>query len=164
MDDVAAQTKLALRRLAKSVGIITTRWQGQRLAMAATAFEGLTLDPPAMLVCVARTASLAEPLTQGARFAINLLARDHVEISARCGAPWRGEERFGLGSWSDESEEVPLLRDAQASFVCVADMITDYGSHHIVVGKIERVVINGDVDPLVYVDGTYGRVLTAQPA
>ena len=155
MDELASRTRLALRRLAKSVGVITTRWEGQRLAMAATAFEGLSLDPPSMLVCVNRTASLAAPLAAGARFAINLLGSHHADVSARCAAPWRGEERFGIGSWSTDEDAVPRLRDAQAVFGCSPDLVTDYGSHQIVIGRIEQVTTHGEPDPLLYVDGAY---------
>ncbi len=157
MDDIATQTKQALRRLAKSVAVITTHWQGQRYAMAATAVEGLSLDPPSMLVCIAKTASLARPLAAGAAFTINLLGSDQAEISARCGAPWQGEERFAVGNWSDDADAPPALQDAQASVRCTPDLVTEYGTHLLIVGKVEQVCIAGEVDPLIYVDGSYCR-------
>lgn len=160
MDDIAAQTKMGLRRLAKSVAIITTRWNGQRYAMAATAVEGLSLDPPSLLVCINQTASLNAPLTAGAPFTVNLLAGTQAELSARCGAPWRGEERFAIGAWSEDGP-APVLLDAQASFACLPDMITAYGTHTIVVGRIQSVSLHGDVDPLVYVDGGYRSLAQA---
>lgn len=160
MDDLATQTKLALRRLAKSVAIVTTRWNGVRYAMAATAVEGLTLDPPSLLLCINKTASLAAPLTAGAPFTVNLLAHSHADLSARCGAPWQGEERFALGAWNDAGP-APILEDAQASFVCTPDLTTSYGTHIIVVGKIQSVALHGDVTPLVYVDGSYRGVAQA---
>ena len=160
MEDLQQQTRQALRRLGKSVAIITTRWNDARLAMAATAVEGLSLDPPSLLICVNKTASVAAPLIGGRTFAVNLLGSGHVDLPARCSAPWRGEDRFAIGAWSDHDEDgVPILVDAQASFVCVPDMNVDYGTHHIVVGKILRVVTDGGVDPLLYVDGAYHRAL-----
>lgn len=160
MDDLASQTKFALRRLAKSVAIITTRWKGERYAMAATAVEGLTLEPPSLLLCINKTASLAEPLSAGAPFTVNLLSDHHTDLSARCGAPWRGEERFALGAWND-SGHAPALEDAQASFACTPDLITPYGTHLIIVGRIQSVALHGDVTPLVYVDGTYRSLAAA---
>lgn len=160
-EDVAEKTKLALRRLAKSVAVITTNWQGERYAMAATAVEGLSLDPPSMLVCIARTASLAVPLAAKAPFAINLLARHHEDVSARGGAPWRGEERFALGQWENDPDAPPTLQDAQASFLCTPASTMGYGTHIIIVGRIDAVRITGDVDPLIYVDGRYAGVAAA---
>ena len=155
MDDIAAQTQLALRRLAKSVAVITTRWNGKRLAMSATEVEGLSLDPPSVLICIAVNASLAEPLIGGARFAINLLSSAQAPHSSRCVAPWQGEERFALGRWSDDPERPPLLEEAQASFICMPDGVTTYGTHHIIVGRIEEVHRAGEIAPLVYADGGY---------
>lgn len=163
-DDVATQTKLALRRLAKSVAVITTCWQGQRYAMAATAVEGLSLDPPSMLVCLAKTASLAMPLAADAPFAINLLARHHEDISSRGAAPWQGEERFALGQWGAEPDAPPILFDAQASFRCTPASRMEYGTHLIIVGRIDAVRIAGAVDPLIYVDGRYAGVAAAERA
>lgn len=161
MDEVAIQTKAALRRLAKSVAVITAQWEGRRWAMAATAVEGLSLEPPSMLVCVARTASLAAPLAAGMPFAINLLGSDHAEISARGAAPWRGEERFALGRWAGEADEPPILLDAQASFRCVTASVTEFGTHLIVVGAVQSVRTAGEVDPLIYVDGSYRAIAGA---
>lgn len=162
MDDIATRTKTALRRLAKSVVVITTQWQGKRYAMAATAVEGLSLDPPSMLVCIAKTASLATPLAAGATFTINLLRSDQAEISARCGAPWQGEERFAIGSWSQDANSPPCLNDAQVSFRCTPDLMTEYGTHLLIIGKIEDVRIEGDIDPLIYFDGKYHKGVAAQ--
>lgn len=161
-DDVAIQTRLALRRLAKSVAVITTCWQGQRYAMTATAVEGLSLDPPSMLVCMARTASLAPPLTAAAPFAINLLARHQEDIAARGGAPWQGEERFALGQWGTAPDAPPVLADAQASFLCTPAARMEYGTHLIVVGRIDAVRIAGEIDPLIYLDGCYAGVAAAE--
>jgi flavin reductase (DIM6/NTAB) family NADH-FMN oxidoreductase RutF len=156
MDQLAEQTTTALKRLAKSVSVITTRWNGLRYAMAATAVEGLCLDPPSMLVCVNKTASLWEPLSHGAEFAVNLLACDHIELPARCSAPWQGEERFALGEWSDDTP-VPILKDAQASIICSTDKTVPYGTHILIIGNIKAIKIFGDVDPLIYFNGTYHR-------
>lgn len=163
-DDVATQTRLALRRLAKSVAVITTCWQGKRYAMAATAFEGLSLDPPSMLVCIAKTASLAQPLAADAPFAINLLARHHQDIASRGGAPWQGEDRFALGQWGAEPDVPPILLGAQASFRCTPAARMEYGTHLVVVGRIDAVQIAGEVDPLIYADGRYLGLATAELA
>lgn len=163
-DAIAEQTKLALRRFARSVAIITTFHQGQRFAMAATAVSELSLSPAAMLVCVNRSASLHAALTVGAPFCINLLGASQTEISQACGGRVRGEARFEHGSWSSGALGVPVLDNAQANLVCLTESSTDYGSHTIFIGRIVEVVTGGDVDPLVYVDGQYSRVGYPQAA
>jgi flavin reductase (DIM6/NTAB) family NADH-FMN oxidoreductase RutF len=66
----------------------------------------------------------------------------------------RGEDRFGLGGWSEE-HGVPVLLDAQACIICAKEDRFDYGSHTIFLGRVTSVGIHGAVDPLIYVDGHY---------
>src|SRR3546814_5658596 len=100
----AGQAKLALRRMAKSVNVITCMHEGVRYAMAATAADALSMDPPSMIVSVNRSASLHAPLSAGANFCINVLSRQQEEISRACGGKLKGEERFALGKWLEGVE------------------------------------------------------------
>jgi len=157
-----SQTALALReglrRLAKAVVVITCRHAGARYAMTATAVSELSMDPPSLLICVNRTASLHAPLAAKAGFCVNILHRSHADISALCAGKEKGEARFTLGRWHDEEGGIPYLADAQASFMCRHEQSLNYGTHSVVIGLVEKVLIHGSVDPLVYVNGTYSRV------
>jgi flavin reductase (DIM6/NTAB) family NADH-FMN oxidoreductase RutF len=156
---VTAALKLALRRLAKAVVVITVRHEGQRYAMAATAVDALSMEPPSLLACVNRSASIHPAMAEASHFAINILAREHEPISLHCGGLSKGEARFEVGAWDDDGV-VPVLADAQAAIVCRADARFDYGTHSIFVGVAEAVRTHGEVNPLVYVDGRYtGSVL-----
>jgi flavin reductase (DIM6/NTAB) family NADH-FMN oxidoreductase RutF len=156
-ESIGGQMRHALRRLAKAVVVITTRHEGRRHAMAATAVSELSMDPPSMLICVNRSASLHPVLTAGAHFAINILQSQHRPIAAVCSGAAKGEVRFNTGEWIDCPSGVPRLYDAQASFVCRNVQQTDFGSHSIFIGQVENVFVSGDVDPLIYVDGRYTR-------
>lgn len=152
--------KHALRRFAKSVTVVTTRWNDNRMAMSATAVVELSLDPPSLVLCIGRTASLAEPVRSGARFAINLLGKSHAALPMRCIAPYQGEDRFDLGEWEDWME-VPVLRDAQAVFICRGITVIDHGTHHVVIAGVEAVRAADRVAPLVYVDGAMFNTVPA---
>src|SRR5262245_56038829 len=138
-----SQTALALReglrRLAKAVVVITCRHGGTRFAMTATAVSELSMDPPSLLICVNRTASLHAPLAAKAGFCVNILHRSHAEISALCAGKEKGEARFALGRWQDDdSDGIPYLADSQASFLCRHEQSLDYGTHCIVIGQVEK--------------------------
>ena len=115
-DLVASMVREGLRRFAKAVVIVTTRQNGVRHAMAATAVSEISMDPPSMLVCVNKTASIHPVLDGGADFCINILHRTQIDIAAHCSLS-KGEDRFESGQW-DVMSGVPYLRDAQANFVC----------------------------------------------
>jgi flavin reductase (DIM6/NTAB) family NADH-FMN oxidoreductase RutF len=153
-DALAEQTKLALRRLASAVAVVTC-WDGQRRhAMTATAVNAMSMDPPSMIVCVNRSAAFHAAISLATSFAINILHRNQIEISIGCGGKARGEDRFGYGDWGEETG-VPTLSEAQARVVCTKEAKFDYGSHTIFIGRVASVGIHGEVDPLIYVDGKY---------
>ncbi|MCW2365372.1 flavin reductase (DIM6/NTAB) family NADH-FMN oxidoreductase RutF [Sphingobium sp. B7D2B] len=164
LSPVAISLREGLRRLAKAVVVITCRHNGIRYAMAATAVSELSMDPPSLLICVNRSASLYLPLSEGADFCVNILHSDHADISAACAGKARGEERFATGKWGTAADGCPRLEDAQASFFCRYEQALDYGTHHIVIGRVEDVFLTDEVSPLVYANGSYvslGAPITA---
>lgn len=153
-DYLAKRTKLALRRLASAVAVVTCRDGERRHAMTATAVTAMSMQPPSMLVCVNRAAAFHAALSRCPEFAINILHRDQAGISAACGGKTHGEDRFGAGDWHEENG-TPVLAYAQARIVCARDEQFDYGSHTIFIGRVVSTGVHGDVDPLIYVDGRY---------
>jgi flavin reductase (DIM6/NTAB) family NADH-FMN oxidoreductase RutF len=163
---LAARTRLALRRLASSVAVVTCRDGDARHAMTATAVNAMSMDPPSMIVCVNRSAAFHAVISGAAHFAINILHRDQVDISVGCGGKAKGEDRFGLGVWGEE-DGVPVLTDAQAHVACANEARFEYGSHSIFVGRVVSIGMHGEIDPLIYVDGHYtclpaGQVVASQ--
>ena len=156
-EQLAAQTKLALRRLASAVAVVTCRDGETRHAMTATAVNAMSMQPPSMIVCVNRSTAFHAAISRAGNFAINILHRRQEQISVGCGGKAHGEDRFGLGGWSEE-DGAPVLVDAQARIVCAKEARFDYGSHTIFIGRVTSVGVHGEVDPLIYVDGHYTGV------
>jgi flavin reductase (DIM6/NTAB) family NADH-FMN oxidoreductase RutF len=153
-EQLAGQTKLAFRRLASAVAVVSCRDGQTCQAMTATAVSAMSLDPPSMIVCINRSTTFHGAMSAATRFAINILHRSQIEVSMGCGGKARGEDRFGHGAWGEEAG-VPILTDAQACVVCTKEAKFDYGSHTIFIGRVTSVGIYGEVDPLIYVDGKY---------
>jgi flavin reductase (DIM6/NTAB) family NADH-FMN oxidoreductase RutF len=154
---VAEQLRNGLRRLGKAVVVVTCWHEGRRWAMTATAVSELSMDPPSLLVCVNRSASLHGPLTMGAAFCVNILRADQLAVSQACAGGAKGEERFSHGLWDSGACGTPYLREAQANFFCEYETHFDHGTHAVVIGAVREVDCSGDVDPLIYVDGGYAR-------
>lgn len=154
---VAAALRRGLRSLAKAVVVITCQQDGQRHAMTATAVSELSMDPPSMLICVNRTASLFAPLSQGADFCINILAAHQADISSLCAGKEKGEARFAIGDWRQSPLGHAYLADAQASFFCRNVAKMEYGTHGVFIGEVLEVIDLSPINPLVYMDGRYGQ-------
>lgn len=153
---IAAALRRGLRSLAKAVVVITCQHEGQRHAMTATAVSELSMDPPSMLICVNKTASLFAPLSQGADFCINILAAHQADISSLCAGKEKGEARFTIGDWRRSALGHAYLADAQASFFCRNVATLEYGTHGIFIGEVGEVIDLSPINPLVYMDGRYG--------
>ena len=161
--DLTTSFKAAMRRLASTVTIVSTAHDGQRYGMAATAVSSVTTSPPAILACVNRSASIHAALTVGARYCINLLGPDHAGIVGAFSGQMTGEERFGRGEWCAGPSGQPYLADAAACIFCVLALSTPYGSHSIVVGEVEAVLLPGGPEPLIYRDGGFHKTVPLAP-
>lgn len=144
-----------MRRLASGVAIVAARGKDAPVGMAATSITSLTMDPPAVLVCVNRTAGIHACLSPGCAISINLLSRHQRDISAAFGGAVPREDRFAVGVWSDDLHGLPILDEAQANLSCTIDSITPYGTHSIVIACVGSVRLSEKVEPLIFQDGAY---------
>ena len=147
--------RAAMRRLASTVAVVTCRRDGEWAGMAATSVTSLSMDPPSILVCVNRGASIRGAIRQGSPFTVNLLDRDHAPVSMAFGGAKTGAERFGVGSWQAGEAGVPWLEDGVAAIDCVVDAEIEYGTHSIIIGRVRGARICGEATPLIYLDGHY---------
>lgn len=150
-----ADFRKAMRRLASAVTVISTAHASCRYGMTATAVTSVSSNPPSLLACVNRSASLHAPLLASARFCVNILHGSQSEIADAFGGMRAGDARFSAGDWAMHDNGLPYLTDAQASLFCASDLVTRYGTHSIVVGKISEIIVGGHVAPLLYQDGRY---------
>lgn len=159
LDDPSTALRAGMRRLAASVCVITAvDSERQRHAMTATAVTSVSDSPASLLVCVNRQANLYDVLSQGHRFAVNVLDAQQADISALCASGEAGEARFALGQWGDNSG-LPWLHHAQAVFFCHTARQLTHGTHLIVIGEVDKVIVaDGPVNPLLYADGQYRRL------
>lgn len=155
--------KQGMRALTSGVTVIGAYGpDGAPLAMTATAVTSLTADPPSLLVCVNRRASIAPALVLHARFSVNVLAGDQIDIAKAFGGQLdvRGTGRFIYGNWRRvDDTEVPLLTGARVSFECEVSHVHEWATHHIVIGSVLDVHFSHSASQsLVYTDGKYHAV------
>lgn len=158
--DVAAAFRDAMRRVASSVTLITTRDEdGLPLGMAASAVIPVSMDPPSILVAVNRTAGLHPALSAHGRFCVNLLAGSHHPLLGAFAQSSRRAERFVAGDWQDGCDSLPYLASAPAAVCCEVDQRIDYATHSLFIGRVIDVRLADDhLDPLVWFNGSGAAV------
>lgn len=154
--------RTGMRALPGAVTIIAANGpDGAPIGLTATAVTSLSVDPPSLLACVNRSASIAAALVQGAHFSVNLLAVSQQDVAEAFGGQRvaRGVARFAFGGWWRSELETPLLLGANASFECVVVEVHDFATHHVVIGSVTNVHFADPRQPaLIYHDGQYGSV------
>jgi flavin reductase (DIM6/NTAB) family NADH-FMN oxidoreductase RutF len=153
--------RLAMRRLAGGVSIISGAGPDGPLGVTATAVTSLTAEPPSLLCCLNRSLQLEAAVKDTGRFAVNMLRADHQRLAERFAGMHgvRGGAKFEQGDWALLHSEVPTLADSLVSFECRVEDILEVGTHSIFVGLITQAHFGESGDPLVYCNGTFASLL-----
>ena len=143
----------AMRHVAATVYAVTTGHGGERYGILATAVSSLSFDPPSLLVCVNRSASLYAPLAEAEAFCVNVLGLGNRDVAEQF-VTARGEERFDVGQW-EQWHDLPMLTTAQSSLVCRRAHCHEFGTHTIFIGELLAAKHRKDAAPLTYYDRNY---------
>ncbi|MEI5678342.1 MULTISPECIES: flavin reductase [unclassified Mesorhizobium] len=144
------------------VTVVTTHdTAGQPVGFTANSFTSVSLDPPLLLVCLARSSRNFETLTKAQGFAINILSETQKDISNTFARPV--EDRFATVEWKRGPHGAPVFSEVAAWFDCSTETIVDGGDHVILIGKVEAFE-NGKSNGLGYARGSYFTPSLAQKA
>jgi len=156
----AESFRQAMRQLASGVSVITHGDGEYRTGLTATSVSSLSAEPPALIVCVNRSASLYARLGAGDLIGVNVLAADHAEIADRFAGRGglKGAERFAEGRWITTPDGVWLLADAVAAFECEVEDIIERHSHAILIGRVRLAAPRPAEGALIYWRGAFDRI------
>ena len=143
----------AFGAFATGVTVITTRQpDGTPRGFTANSFASVSLDPPLLLVCLAKTAHSADVFATAPHFAVNILSEDQKSVSGLFAS--RVPDKFQQCAWTPGHGDVPLLDGALAQFSCSSHQLVDAGDHLILIGRVETFATN-EGQPLGYFRGNY---------
>jgi len=145
-----------LRRQAATGAVVTAAGEPP-VGFTATSFTSVSLDPPLLSFCVARSSSSWPTVACAEHVAVHLLSRRQHDV-ARIFAT-SGIDRFAHhADWRTGPYGVPLLHDVLAWLVCrVAGRVTA-GDHEIVLAEPVVASHVDDGEPLIYHMGRYAAV------
>ena len=153
--------RATLGRFAAGVTVVTVTVDGRDLGMTLSAFSSLSLNPPLVLVCVDRGATLHDLLAEGAVFGVNVLAAGQEALSRRFASGDPGERFAGVG-YTRGALGAPLLEGTLAWMECRVAARHAGGDHTIVVGAVAELGVRDgagrDGGPLLYYRGGYASL------
>ena len=147
----------ALGCFGTGVTIVTTLdHEGKPVGLTANSFTSVSLDPPLLLVCLAKTAGSLPCFEASDVFAVNVLHIGQQTVSGRFAS--KQEDRFAATPWETWDTGAPIIRSSLASFDCEKFSLSDAGDHVILIGRVKRVRFEPRRDPLLYFRGRYRRL------
>jgi len=146
--------RATLGRFATGITILTARDQkGVDHGMTVSAFCSVSLDPPLVLACIARDASMYDVLHHVDRIGVNVLSRSQEHLSRRFADTDETDRFDGIGYTRGDSGVV-LLDDALAHLECRIEARHDAGDHTVFIAQVEQAMPR-DGRPLLYYRGGY---------
>jgi flavin reductase (DIM6/NTAB) family NADH-FMN oxidoreductase RutF len=148
------QFRDALAQFATGVTVIAVRrGDGRYVGFTANSFNSVSLEPPLVLWSLNRRSETLAAFETAQRYAINVLARDQVDLARRFSRPHA--DRFEGVAYRLGAADAPLIEGCIAWFECRHQAMHRAGDHVLFVGEVETCERRNGAG-LVFHHGRYG--------
>ena len=150
----SARYRQVLGHFPTGVCVAAGMHEGRPVGLAIGSFFSVSLDPPLVGFCAAKTSSTWPKLRAAGSFCINILADDQEDVS-RVFASKEADKFAGIG-WERSPLGSPRIADVLAWVDCALDTVHEAGDHDIAVGAVRDMEVAREGSPLVFFRGGYG--------
>jgi len=138
---------------ATGVVVATTLGEsGNPVGLSVSSFNSVSLSPPLVLWCLARSAFSFGAFSSASNFAINILSSEQADVCLQFSKP--SDDKFKGVPWRHGLHGVPILTDALATLECRSHCQYDGGDHTIFVGEVVNLDAS-DKAPLIFHRGKF---------
>ncbi|HWD24968.1 MAG TPA: flavin reductase family protein [Acidimicrobiales bacterium] len=139
-------------RFASGVTVVAAIEDGQPIGFTCQSFVSLSLDPPLIAICPAKSSTSWPKMISAGRFSVNVLAGDQAG-EATAFAVSGGDKFEGVG-WRIGRFGTPIIDGVVVSIECDLRSIHETGDHELVVGEVLALDAS-DRDPLIFYRGRF---------
>ena len=144
-----------MRVYPQGVTVVTFQSDQGPTGITVSSFTSVSLEPPLVLVSIAKSSALLDALRGARAFAVNFLADDQKSVSDRFAGRTNHNDRFeGIRSTPGTSGS-PLISGARAVIECKPWRVFDGGDHSILIGEVVSARALNGKRPLVYYSQQY---------
>jgi 3-hydroxy-9,10-secoandrosta-1,3,5(10)-triene-9,17-dione monooxygenase reductase component len=151
-DSVAMRSVLG--HFCTGIAVITGHDGNRPVGFACQSVASVSLDPPLVSFCPARTSSSWPMIRSAGRLGINILADDQRDVCAQFAAS--GGDKFAGLAWEHGRTGAPLLHGVLASIEAEIAAEHDAGDHTIVIAHVTALRAHQERRPLLFYRGDYG--------
>ncbi|MFE9328101.1 MULTISPECIES: flavin reductase family protein [unclassified Nocardia] len=148
--------KAVLARFCTGVTVVTAHHDGEPVGFTCQSFASLSLDPPYVMLCPARTSTTWPRIRAATDFCVNILAADQEALCRQFGRS--GSEKFAGIDWAASLNGSPLLAGAIASLDCSLEREVDGGDHTVVIARVTGVAQHSDMSPLLFYRSAFAAI------
>jgi len=147
----ARQFRDCLGHFATGVTVVTAAAGTGPHGMTVNSFTSVSVDPPLVLVSLARTTKGCNYL-DNRPFVINVLRSDQLSLALH----FAGRPQDGVPvEWENADTDFPRLRDCLAWIECNAWRSYDGGDHTLFLGEVVDFEFRGGTEPLLFYQGKF---------
>jgi len=150
-----ATYRTVLGHFATGIALITATDGDAPIGMACNSFTSVSLDPPLVMFCAAKSSSTYPRIQAAGTWAANFLAEEDEPL-CRLFAQ-KDADRFAHVAYRAGVSGAPILDRAIAFVDCVTEAEHDAGDHLLVVGRVVELGYAAEGKPLLFYRGGYGR-------
>lgn len=150
--DMMTAYRAALGCFGTGVTVVTTMTPEGPLAMTANSFVSVSLAPPIVLWCPAKSSRRHDIFIAAPVYMIHVMAADQQEMASHFA---RTGDDFSVVDWSLCDAGAPVLPGTLARFQCRLRAVHEGGDHSIVLGDVTRVWSRAG-EGLIFKRGRYG--------
>lgn len=127
------------------------------VGFACQSFAALSLEPPLVLFCPAKTSRTWPIIERSGHFCVNVLADGQRAVSSVFGRG--GPDKFAEMRWQAAPSGAPILDGVLTWIDCSVETVHDAGDHYIVIGRVHTLGDPGETGPLLFYRGAYGNLI-----
>lgn len=143
---------------ATGVTVVTAvRPDGHPVGITANSFTSVSLDPPLVLWCIARSSPSVAAFATGSAFAITVLAERAKDVALHFAG--RSAAKFADQSGADSTHAPVVPGNHLCRFECVVEALFEAGDHYVVLGRV-LAFDRREGEPLAFHGGKFGRFLS----
>jgi flavin reductase ActVB len=141
---------------ASGVTVVTTRDErGVSYGFTASSFCSASVDPPLVLVCLAREANSFPVFARCSAFAVSILQDHHAVVAERFAS--KRQDKFSCGPFDSTENGLPTVEGALCVVECELADQHAAGDHVILVGRVHGIQIR-EGTPLIYFNRSFRHI------
>jgi 3-hydroxy-9,10-secoandrosta-1,3,5(10)-triene-9,17-dione monooxygenase reductase component len=143
----------ALGHFASGVTVITGVDDAVPVGFACQAFAALSLEPPLVLCCPAKSSATWPRIAATGQFCANILAAEQRDLGRRFGVS--APDKFAGISWTPAPNGAPVFPGVLTWAACTVETVQEAGDHYVVIARVTDLGPCVAGDPLLFYRGRF---------